>query len=354
MRGPGRFNGSKRLNGSRCSRDDASSVGPKMVMRLKVVGFALCAMLFALCFPVEAQQAGKVPLIGFLHLGSGGRVRLLREGLRELGYVDGQNIVIEVRAAGGKRDRLPALADELVRLKPDVIVIHGSIGIRAVQRIDKTIPIVFPVHTDPVGSGDVASLARPGGNVTGLSDYHTDLVPKRLELLKEVVPTASSVAVLWDPAIDVLQSQWKLIQTAAPRFRVTLLSMEVSSPDDFDRALATMSKERPGGLVVFGYPTISRYGKQTVEFALKNRLPTIFTTDRNVVRGGLMSYGAHFPDLYRRAAAFVDKILKGAKPADLPVEQPARFNLVINLKTAKQIGVTIPDSVLFRADKVIK
>ena len=303
---------------------------------------------------VEAQEAGKVPLIGFLHLGSGGRVRLLREGLRELGYVDGQNIVIEVRAARGKVDRLPALAEELVRLKPYVIVIHGSIAIREVQRIDKTIPIVFPVHADPVGSGDVSSLARPGGNVTGLSDYHTDLIAKRLELLKEAVPTASSVAVLWDPAIDVLQSQWKLIQTAAPKLGVTLLSLEVSSPNDFDRALATMRKERPSGLVVFGYPTISRYRKQTVEFALKNRLPTIFTTDRNVVAGGLMSYGADFPDLYRRASIYVDKILKGAKPADLPVEQPRKFELVINLKTAKQIGVTIPSEVLFRADKVIK
>jgi len=323
-------------------------------MKMNVFGITLCAMLIALCFPAEAQQAGKVPLIGFLHLGSGGRVRLLREGLRELGYVDGQNIVIEVRAARGKSARLPALAEELVRLKPQVIVIHGSIAIREVQRIDKTIPIVFPVHPDPVGSGDVASLARPGGNVTGLSDYHTDLVPKRLELLKEVAPKTSSVAVLWDPAIGVLQSQWKLIQTVAPRFGVTLLSLEVSSPNDYNRALATMRKERPGGLVVFGYPTIGRYRKQTVEFALKNRLPTIFTTDRNVIAGGLMSYGAHFPDLYRRAAAFVDKILKGAKPADLPIEQPTKFELVINLKTAKQLGITIPPEVLYRATKVIK
>ncbi len=180
------------------------------------------------------------------------------------------------------------------------------------------------------------------------------MVPKRLELLKEVVPTASNVAVLWDPAIDVLQSQWKLIQTVAPRFGVTLLSLGVSSPDEFDRALATMRKARPGGLVVFGYPTISRYRSKTIEFALKNRLPTIFTTDRNVVAGGLMSYGADFLDLYRRAAAFVDKILKGAKPADLPIEQPRKFVLTINLKTAKQIGLTIPSSILYRADKVIK
>ncbi len=325
-------------------------------MRLRTIGLIgiLAVGLLAGPLPTEAQKAGKVYRIGFLHLGSGGRVRLLREGLRELGYVDGQNIVIEVRAAQGKRDRLPALADELVRLKPHVIVIHGSIAIRVVQRIDKTIPIVFPVHADPVGSGDVASLARPGGNVTGLSDYHTDLVPKRLELLKEVVPTASSVAVLWDPAIDVLQSQWKLIQTVAPKFGVTLLSLGVSSPDEFDRALATMRKARPGGLVVFGYPTISRYRSKTIEFALKNRLPTIFTTDRNVVAGGLMSYGADFLDLYRRAAAFVDKILKGAKPADLPIEQPRKFVLTINLKTAKQIGLTIPSSILYRADKVIK
>jgi len=325
-----------------------------MKLRTIVLVSTLILGLLAAPLPADAQQAGKVYRIGFLHLGSGGRVRLLREGLRELGYVDGQNIVIEVRAARGKRDRLPALADELVRLKPLVIVIHGSIAIRVVQRIDKTIPIVFPVHADPVGSGDVASLARPGGNVTGLSDYHTDLVQKRLELLKEVVPTASSVAVLWDPAIDVLQNQWKLIQTVAPRFGVTLLSLGVSSPDEFDRALATMRKARPGGLVVFGYPTISRYRSKTIEFALKNRLPTIFTTDRNVAAGGLMSYGADFLDLYRRAAVFVDKILKGAMPADLPIEQPRKFVLTINLKTAKQIGLTIPSSILYRADKVIK
>ncbi len=325
-------------------------------MRLRTIGLIsiLALGLLAGPLPAEANQKGKVTLIGFLHLGGGGRVKLLREGLRELGYVDGKNIAIVTRAAHGKRDRLPALADELVRLKPHVIVIHGSIAIRVVQRIDKTIPIVFPVHADPVGSGDVASLARPGGNVTGLSDYHTDLVQKRLELLKEVVPTASSVAVLWDPAIDVLQSQWKLIQTVAPRFGVTLLSLGVSSPDEFDRALATMRKARPGGLVVFGYPTISRYRSKTIEFALKNRLPTIFTTDRNVVAGGLMSYGADFLDLYRRAAVFVDKILKGTKPADLPIEQPRKFVLTINLKTAKQIGLTIPSSILYRADKVIK
>jgi len=325
-------------------------------MRLRTIAL-ICSLALGLLagpLPVEAQEAGEVPLIGFLHLGSGRRVSFLREGLRELGYVDGQNIVIETRAAHGKRERLPALADELVRLKPNVIVIHGSIAIRVVQRIDKTIPIVFPVHADPVGSGDVASLARPGGNVTGLSDYHTDLVQKRLELLKEVVPTASSVAVLWDPAIDVLQNQWKLIQTVAPRFGVTLLSLGVSSPDEFDRALATMRKARPGGLVVFGYPTISRYRSKTIEFALKNRLPTIFTTDRNVAAGGLMSYGADFLDLYRRAAVFVDKILKGAMPADLPIEQPRKFVLTINLKTAKQIGLTIPSSILYRADKVIK
>ncbi len=305
--------------------------------------------------PVEAQQARKVPLIGFLHLGGGVlRAQQLREGLRELGYVDGKNITIVTRAAHGKRDRLPALADELVRLKPHVIVIHGSIAIRVVQRIDKTIPIVFPVHADPVGSGDVASLARPGGNVTGLSDYHTDLVPKRLELLKEVVPTALSVAVLWDPTIRILQSQWKLIQIGAPRFGVTLLSLEVSSPDEFDRALATMRKERPGGLVVFGYPTIGRYRKLTVEFALKNRVPTIFTTDRNVVAGGLMSYGADFLYLYRGAATYVAKILKGSKPADIPVQQPTKYKLVINLKTAKRLGLTIPPSVLYQATKVIK
>lgn len=325
-------------------------------MRLATIGFlgGLALGLLAEAFPAGAQRAGKVPLIGFLHLGGGKQVELLKKGLRELGYVDGQNIVIETRAAHGKRELLPILANELVRLQPDVIVIHGSIAIREVQRIDKTIPIVFPVHADPVGDGDVSSLARPGGNVTGLSDYHSDLAPKRLELLKEVVPKASSVAVLWDPTIRILEDQWERLQTAAPKFGVTLISLAVSSPTDYGEALAAMRQDRQGGLIVFGYPTIGRFRKQTIEFALEHGVPTIFSTARNVVEGGLMSYGAHFPTLYRRAAVFVDKILKGARPGDLPVEQPRRFELVINLRTAKKIGVTIPSSILYRADKVIR
>ncbi len=329
-------------------------------MRLRTIGLIsiLALGLLAAPLPADAQQAGKVYRIGFLTRGSveGFKLRLaaFRQGLRELEYLEGKNIVIEERYAEGRRKRLPALAEELVRFKVDVIVVHGGAAARAANEAGRTIPVVFAVQAEPVGTGLVASLARPGGNITGLSDFHSDLIPKRLELLQEVVPSASRIAALWDPTTTSHPRQWKLIQAAAPKLGVTLLSLEVPRPEDFDHAFATMRKERPGGLVVFGSSSINKHRKRIIEFLLKNRLPAIHTTPPWAVAGGLMSYGTNLLDLYRRSATYVDKLLKGAKPAELPVEQPTKFELVINLKTAIQLGITIPPSILYRADKVIK
>jgi putative tryptophan/tyrosine transport system substrate-binding protein len=312
-------------------------------------------MLFALSFPAEAQPAEKVHRIGYLTMRSGGaeKVRLsefLRE-LERLGYTEGQNLVIEFRRApGGKRDRLRELATELVRLKMDVIVASSGDAAHIIREATTTIPIVFTVSADPVGEGLVQSLARPGGNVTGLSDLHGDMLGKRLELLKEVVPSASRVAFLWNSNSSSGALQLKELQAAALAFGIVLLSLPVTGRDDIDRALAQMRKERLGGLVLHGNPLFG----EVVERVVKSRIPHIFTTSGNVDAGALMSYGANHLDLWRRAAIYVDKILKGTKPADLPVEQPTKFELVINLKTAKQIGVTIPQWVLMRADRVIK
>ncbi len=331
--------------------------GREKTMKKIIAVFALALAVLASVSLVGAQQ-GKVYRIGFLAVGQTriytSYLAAFRQGLRELGYVEGKNIVIEERFAKGRRKRLPALAEELVRFKADVIVVQGGAPARAADKAGRTIPIVLAVQSDPVGTGLVASLARPGGNITGMSTYHTDLVPKRLELLKEIAPSATRVAVLWAPAASSHPGQWKLIQSVAPGLGVTLLSLEVSRPEDFDRALATMRKERPGGLVVFQAAQIEKYLKQIVKFSLKSRLPVIYAHGRWVTRGGLMSYGSDHGDLYRRAATFVDKILKGSKPADLPVEQPKKFELVINLKTAKKIGITVPPGLLFRATKVIK
>ena len=328
-------------------------------MNKKVFCLALGAMLLALSFPVEAQQPGKVPRIGYLSTRSAEVEKILfpafLQGLQELGYTEGKNIVMEQRhAAAGQRERLRELAAQLVRLKVDVIVASSGDTARVAKEATTTIPIVFTVSPDPVGTGLVESLARPGGNVTGLSDFHGDLVAKRLELLKEVVPLASRVAFLWNSASSSGPLQLKELQAVAPALGVTLLSFEVKGADDFDRAFVAMGKERPGALVVHGDPLLSNQRSRIFEFAVKNRLPAIYTVRENVEAGGLMSYGANFLDLWRRAATYVDKILKGTKPADLPVEQPMKFELVINLKTAKQIGLTIPPNVLARADKVIK
>jgi putative ABC transport system substrate-binding protein len=315
-------------------------------------------MLFALCSFAEAQQPAKVHRIGYLSAASAeadkNRFAHFQRGMQDLGYIEGKNIVIEQRYAAGHFEKIAELPEEFIRLRVDVLVVYGDAAILAAKNATSTIPIVMTVHPDPVGDGIVASLARPGGNVTGLSDLHTVLATKRLEILKEVVPSASRIAVFFHAANPTLLRQLKDIQEIAPAFRVTVLSVPVTGPDDFDRAFTTMRKERAGGLMVLGSPLIGIHRRQILDLAVKNRLPAIYTVRENPEAGGLMSYGANFHELWRRAAIYVDKILKGRKPADLPVEQPTKFEFVINLKAAKQIGLTIPPNVLARADRVIR
>jgi putative ABC transport system substrate-binding protein len=276
--------------------------------------------------------------------------------LRELGYIEGQNIAIEYRYGEGKLDRLPGLAAELVRLKVDIIVVGGDPGIRAAKNATKTIPIVMTgPGSDPVEAGHVESLARPGGNVTGLTTLSRGLGGKRLELLKEAVTKVARVAVLYDPAEPRGVHEVKEdLPVAARALGLTVQPWEVRGADGFEKVFAALNKERPDGLYVSGGALMNNHQKRTADFALKTRLPSTYNNKQSVDAGGLMSYGADLADSYRRVAYYIDKILKGAKPADLPIEQPTKFELVINLKTAKQIGVTIPQKVLARADKVIK
>jgi putative ABC transport system substrate-binding protein len=326
----------------------------KAAVPLIVVVVVLCTVVAV----AEAQQPKTIPRIGFLGIGSAssvtGRFEAFRQGLRELGYVEGQNIVIEWRFAEGKREELPALASELVRLKVDVIVTAGTTATTPAKRATSTIPIVMAYSADPVGTGLVASLSRPGGNVTGLTEISPDLAGKRLELIREAVPRATRVAVLWDgsrPAnIDVL----KEIDAAARAYGVRVQSLEVRSSNDFESAFRAATKERAGALIVPSGSLTNLHAPQIVSLALRSRLPSIWETKNYVDIGGLMSYGPSLDDLYHRAAVYVDKILKGAKPADLPVEQPTKFEFVINQKTAKQIGVTIPPDLLARATRIIR
>jgi putative ABC transport system substrate-binding protein len=325
----------------------------------RVCCLALCALLFAPCLSAEAQQAGKIHRIGFL---SGGFpspshwTTTLPTGLRALGYVEGKNITIESRFAEGKPDRLPALADELVRLKVEVIVAGGTNDARAAQNATKTIPIVMTgIGIDPVDVGLVGSLARPGANVTGITNLSSELGGKRLELLKEAAPKVIRVAVLYDPVASGSRHEVKeTLPVAAGALGLTVRSWEVRDADGFEKVLAVLRKERPDGLYVAGGPLTSKNGTRIAEFALKSRLPAVYGDRGYIEAGGLMYYGADLADINRRVATFVDKILKGAKPANLPVEQPTKFELVINLKTAKQIGLTIPPNVLARADRVIR
>jgi putative ABC transport system substrate-binding protein len=324
-------------------------------MKKKIFCIALCTMLFALSVPTEAQQPKKVPMIGLLDSGtsssSSGRIEAFRQGLRELGYVEGQNLAIEYRYADGKIDRLSELAVALVGLKADVLVAAGGNSTtRALKQASKTIPIVMTSGSDAVDGGLVSSLARPGGNVTGLTSLYDVLSGKRLELLKETVSKLTRVAVLWEGG----GNQWRAIQAAARELRLQLHSMEIRSVDDFDGAFKEAIKARSGGLTVTATTLFSANQKRIADLATKNRLPAMYATQVYVEAGGLMYYGPNTSDLYRRAAVYVDKILKGTKPADLPVEQPMKFEFVINLKAAKQIGLTIPPNVLVRADKVIR
>jgi putative ABC transport system substrate-binding protein len=302
-------------------------------------------------------QPKRVARIGYLTARSvdfeTGWLDVFRQGLRELGYVEGETIVVEARHAAGRMDRLPGLAAELVRLPVDVLVAASSTSAHAARKATGTIPIVI-VSADPVGHGLVASLARPGGNVTGVSDFHPGLVTKRLELLKEIAPAISRVAVLTNPANVSHPQELRDLQAAAPALGVTLLILEVKRPDDIDGVFATIGKERPGALLLLGDPVITTPQKRIAEFAIKRRLPAIYTIREWTEAGGLMSYGTSFADLYRRAATFVDKVLKGARPADLPIEQPTTFELVINRRTARALGLTVPSALLLRADQVIE
>ena len=327
-------------------------------MRKTVIGFALTALLHALCLPVWAQQPKKVPRIGFLGTTSptdiSVRVEGFRQGLRENGYVEGRNITIEYRWAEGKLDRLPNFAAELVSQKVDIIVTHGETAIRALKQATKTIPIVVGVTGDLVVTGHAASLARPGGNITGLVDTSPGLSGKRLELLKEVLPKVLRIAVLWNAGNPVKVLDFKETETAAQAFGLKLQSLEVRASEDFGNRFKAVTAQRSGALVVLQDALTTANTKSIVDFAAKSRLPAMYGSTEVVDVGGLMSYAANNRDLFRRAATYVDKILKGSNPAELPIEQPIKFEFLINLKAAKQIGLTIPPNVLARADRVIR
>jgi ABC-type uncharacterized transport system substrate-binding protein len=306
----------------------------------------------------DAQQAGKVYRIGYLSGGSSTLTHLIdafRQGLRELGWVEGQNIVIDYRFAEGRLDRLPDLAAEIVRLKVDVIVAAPSPPAAAAKNTTGTIPIVMIGAGDPIAQGLIASLARPGGNITGLAySVGQEIFGKQLALLKEAVPKVRRVAVLWNPAVPTLAPAIGEVKVAARSLGVQLQLLEARGPNDFDSAFAAMARERAGALLVITDSVFTTHRIRLADLAARSRLPAAYTNRQPVDAGGLMSYGPSFPDLWRRAATYVDKILKGAKPADLPVQQPTKFELVINLKTAKALGLTIPPSLLARADEVIE
>ena len=346
-------------------------------MSKKIFGLTLCALLLALGVPVEAQQPKKVPRIGFLCAMSGPSPHTegLLQGLRDLGYVEGKNVAIEYRFSQGKTDPFPRLAAELVRRKVDVLVVASPPAIRPAMRATKKIPIVMAQSDDPVMSGFVASLARPGGNITGLSSMAPELSAKQLELLKEAVPKISRVAVLRNPANPGSALQLRETEITARALGVKLQPVEIGvhgeareglpmddmipyatirDDKDFNQALAAIKRDRATGLIVLQDLMFFDYQQQLVEFAARHRLPAIYAWKNFAEAGGLMAYGPSDKEMFRRAATYVDKILKGRKPADIPVEQPTKFEMIINLKAAKQIGLTIPPNVLARADKVIK
>jgi putative ABC transport system substrate-binding protein len=333
-----------------------------MVVRLGLIRCATVVILFLLSASLgtaAAQLAGNVPRIGYLSQGVATdlmRARFLeafRQGLRELGYVEGQTITIESRWTEGKDDRLPALAADLVRSKVDVIFTQGGAATQAAQQATRTIPIVMSLVNDPVGSGLVASLARPGGNVTGLTIISPDLQGKRLELLKEVVPRVSRVALLRNPDNPADAAMLREVEAAARARGVQLQTLEARNQQEIERAFAAMIRERAGALLILPDAIFQTQRRQIAELAAKGRLPAVGRMREDAEAGCLMAYGANYRDLVRRAATFVDKILKGAKPGDLPVEQPTQFELVINLNAAKAIGLTIPPSLLLRADQII-
>jgi putative ABC transport system substrate-binding protein len=326
-------------------------------MSKKLLLLTFGALLLALSVKAEGQQP-KISTIGYLSVLSRSsdstRIEAFRQGLRELGYIEGQNIGIESRYADGKLDRLAHLAEELVRIKVDVIVVGGSTATKASKNATKLIPVVMAHTSDPVELGFVSSLGRPGGNITGLTHLAPELGGKRLELLKDILPRLSRVAVLTDPGTQGHGPQIKELEVAAPALGLQLRPAEVRGPNDLESAFSAMTRARVGAFVGLQLPTLDRLRERIVGLAAKHRLPAIYPNSEYVDGGGLMSYAADIVVMFHRAAIYVDKILKGAKPADLPVEQPTKFELVINLKTAKQIGLTIPPNVLARADKVIR
>jgi putative ABC transport system substrate-binding protein len=336
----------------------SENIGERPIAK-SILFWLLAIILLITALPVQAQQSQKVPRIGFLLAPSRSalpeRIDAFRQGLRELGYLEGQNIVIDYRYAEGKFDRLPDLAAELVRLKVDVIVAAGGIqAIRAAKNATNATPIVMTGALDPVSDGLIASFARPGGTVTGLSLGGSELYGKRLELLKETLSKVSRVAVFWYRTNPAMPSYLKEIQASAQALGLQILSLEVRTLNDFDGVFQATSKGGAGALTVSTHPIFTGNRTPILDFAAKTRLPGMYPWREYVEDGGLMSYGTNLSDLYRRAATYVDKILKGAKPAELPVEQPTKFEFIINLKTAKQIGLTIPPNVLARADKVIR
>ena len=323
-----------------------------------VLPILVAVVLLALGVMAEAQQPKKVPLIAWLTSsplsGNANRIEAFRQGLRELGYVERENIIIEYRSGEGNRDRVPALAVELVRLKVDIIVTAGASTTRSAKAATATVPIVMAQDIDPVGSGFVTSLARPGGNITGLSTIGPELSGKRLELLKEIVPKLSRVAVLGTSTVPGHSQMMREIERAAKAFSMELQYLDVRSPKDIDTAFRAANKGQAEAILTLQSPILFSQRAQIIDLAVKNRLPVMYFQTEYVEAGGLMGYSANIDDLARRAATYVDKILKGTKPADLPVEQPKKFEFIVNLKAAKQIGLTIPPNVLVRADKVIK
>jgi len=333
---------------------------------MRLIGLAVVLTLNLLLTPLatEARQAAKVLRIGFLGTFPTNRHdEAFRQSLHEFGYVEGQNIAIERRYSGGRVEALPGLAIQLVRLKVDVIVVDAWAPLNAASQATSTIPIVVAAcNDDLVATGLISSLARPGGNITGLSELTPELGAKRLELLKEAAPRVRRVAVLWNPAdserssvnFRFWSSDWVEVRAAAQVLGMTLQPVEIRGPDDFDTAFSAMTRERADALIAFSDPLIISHGRRIVELAAKSRLPAMYPSREVVDEGGLMSYGPSISDMFRRAAVYVGKILKGAKPADLPMEQPTKFELVINLKTAKILGLTIPRALILRADEVIR
>jgi putative ABC transport system substrate-binding protein len=339
----------------------AWSIAPldgKSHMKKLLICLALSAMLFALCVPAWAQQPGKLPQIGVLlalpHAAISDRIHAFRIGLRERGYVEGKTVAIAYRYADGKFERLPDLAAELARIKVDVIVTGGPTATRPAKAATSEIPIVMAQDSDPVGNKFVASLARPGGNITGLSNYYPELSGKQLELLKEIIPNLARLAVLGNSSEPGNAQALREAEVAAGALGVRIFNLDVRGPQDIATAFRVASEKRADAFLVLSSPIATSQRNQVAQLALKSRLPAMYQVSESVEAGGLMTYGVSIPDLWRRSASYVDKILKGSKPSKLPVEQPTKFEFIVNLKSAKQIGLMIPPNVLARADRVIK